>query len=93
MQVFVGHIGGLGYSATRKGGKPVRGLKNADQGGQLPLVKSQQADRLETGADGLAQRRQSYDPTSLFVSDANHDGRGTRTVDGIVRNQNGWTTE
>jgi len=32
-------------------------------------------------------------PAGLLTPDANHDGRGTRTVDGIVRNQNGGTTE
>ena len=66
MQVFVGHIGGLGYPAT---GKPVVnpsvGYRARTEAEARPLVKSQQA--APSLMAGAALRRR-YDPTPSFVS-------------------------
>ena len=73
VQVFVGHTGGRWYSATRKGGTLVRGLKNADRNRKERRgYKSQQAASSLMARAVDLRTRQRYDLTSLFVSNTDN---------------------
>ena len=68
MNFIVRNIGGLGYSAARKGGKAVRDFimdRAANDRSTVAVYKSQQAAPVRFGRPSDGQR---YDPTSSFVA-------------------------